>query len=276
MMEVYKKLNKITSTIGSGEAITQFSKLQDNNDIQLILNINKEVQQANSYLNNIIVVQMRTNEMQRAIDRILNIAIYVNGEMSRSTHSVDGQQLHQVASSKIDELKNELNSSIASAYLFSGSMVNIPAIGDIEDVNGYYQGDDIIHSAKISDVMEIEYGVTGDNEAFQQIINSVNLAITAKADKQILHTAQVWMEKAIPSLINLQQKVRNDYAIATEYKQINEDTKLELGHLRDNIEESYGVNLPQLLAEFTLNESILKASQAMFSRLSDLNLAGKL
>ncbi len=200
----------------------------------------------------------------------------MNGELSRSTHHINNDQLSQIAKHKLYEIKHELNSSIGGAYLFSGSIVDKPAVDDIEDIDQYYQGNEEIHSAKLGEFFELKYGVTADDQSFIDLITCAQLTIKIKDDHSILTEAKVCIEKAIPALINLQQKVSNDYTMTMRYRQLHEDKKLELLQLRHKIEDKYSGDLPELISEFTLQESVLKASQLILSKLMNLSLASSM
>ena len=275
VMNTNNNLNQITEQLAAGgKKIKSFHSSQ--NDAQFILNLNREIQLANTYTNNATIVQIRIENMHSNISNILDIAMYLNGELSRSTHSIHDEQLQQMATHKMHEIKHELNTSMGGAYLFSGSMVNIPAIGNIEDIDTYYQGDDVISSAQLSDAFIIQYGITAEHQGFFDLIKCTHLAIATQGNHTTLDQAKSCMEKAIPSLINLQQKVGNDYAMVMRYKQLNEDTKIELTRLRNRVEDSYEMDLPELISEFTLQESVLQASQLMLSKLMNLSLANVL
>ncbi|MBQ4874921.1 MAG: hypothetical protein HRK26_02240 [Rickettsiaceae bacterium H1] len=273
MLNVYKKLGRITADLGSEEKIGNFASLQ-NNYVHILLNINKEMQSANTHIQNAIIIQMRTSEMEKAISDILEIAIRLSGEMSSSTHISDRGMLKQIAQLALDEIKGRLNSHIGSVYIFSGSMVNTPTVGDITETDFYYRGDNVIQSVQVDEMINLEYGITGDNEAFQQLIVGTNLVV--RSGDKLLNEAKSWVEKAIPNLINLQQKVRNSYMSATRYRELHEEAKLELINMHRTLEESYGLDIPQLISEFSINESILQSSQFMLSKLMNLTLANSL
>ncbi len=276
VMNVYKNLEKITANIASNNMFDDFASVQNVNDVQLLLAVNRKVQDANVYIQNASTVQMRTEIMDYAIGNLFDIANDLNSTMSMSTHSIERKELMQVATNKLDEIKSELNINIGSSYLFSGSMVNTQPIGDIRQVYSYYQGNSFISSAKISDSSDLYYGVTGDNDAFVQLITSANIAAKVGADDYALHEAKIWMEKAIENLILLQQEVRNNYATAASAREMYEDMKTELIAIRNQIEESYGLDIPQMITDFSIHEAILQSSQYMFAKLTNLTLTSYL
>ena len=107
--------------------------------------------------------------------------------------------LQQFATTFQTEIEALLNTQIEGRYVFAGSMTDtVPA--DLSDVaytpqaglpgtftadTGYYQGDNLTLSIRADDNFELDYGITADNTAFEEMLRSLAYMDYAGANSDI-------------------------------------------------------------------------------------------
>jgi len=192
---------------------------------------------------------------------------------------------------KISEIEDFLNVRVAGRYLFSGSLTETkpvdpgdistapantatpPAFSTAAEPSFYYKGDQTKLKARLNEGLEVQYGVTADNPAFEKMIRAVRiLRSTPESD---------------PDIKNKMQEAANlitESKEALEAVQLNVGTKLEqLGRTATALKESKafldgivseleGADTTTAVAELTQTQTMLDASYNVIVRLSSLTL----
>ena len=277
--KTYQELSDLTELMASEQKFDDFTTLSSNGDSHIIMNMNREIQKANTYLHNAILIELRTEVMFNAIENINNLAQNVINTLSSQTHIQDSFIMKSTAENKLKEIQNELNTISIGCYIFSGSKSDQIPVPDLSPNNahklfkaGYYQGDDILNSAKLSDSFELEYGITANNPAFTKLIEGCLYAIEASENRNMLPISKSLIQDSINELIKLQQKTGYYYSVASQYKKIHEETKAELQNTRNKIERDYKTGLIEVIGQFSEKKNILEAMHHTFNTLTSMNL----
>ena len=199
-----------------------------------------------------------------------------------------GVDKDEFAAIKTSEIEDFLNVKVAGRFLFSGSLtetkpvepgdMTAPPVYDgsyntVAEPSFYYQGDETKLKARLNEGLEVQYGVTADNPAFEKMIRAVRiLRSTPLTDPNIKQKMQ---EAA--NLCNEAKK-------GIEAVELNVGTKMEqLGRTQTTLKTSKdfmdgvvsdleSADTTTAVAELTQDQTMLEASYNVLVRLSQLTL----
>lgn len=202
-----------------------------------------------------------------------------------------GIDKNEFSAVKISEIEDFLNVKVAGRYLFSGSLTETkpvepgnmstapnntataPAFSTAAEPSFYYKGDQTKLKARINEGLDIQYGVTADNPAFEKMIRAVRiLRSTPLTDPDIKNKMQ--------EAANLVTESKE----AMEAVQLNVGTKMEqLGRTQTTLKSSQNfmdgivsdlesADTTTAVAELTQDQTMLEASYNVLVRLSQLTL----
>lgn len=154
----------------------------------------------------------------------------------------------------------------------------------------YYKGNEQTLTADVSDTANLEYGVTGSEQGFEQImkalfilgssdqgvnaqIDSVNLEDRVDASLQLLEDALTNTDAAKnggDNLTNIRSHVGADMARLDAAKK---DHINEITFLKDNIAEIEDVDVTEAAVMLQQHTTLLQASFSAFAKVSQLSLA---
>jgi flagellar hook-associated protein 3 FlgL len=136
------------------------------------------------YINTIGTVDTRLQTMGLAMQNVATIASSFEKTLANSAFSANGASVQQTAQQLLVELGSYLNTQDGSRYVFSGNQTGTPTFdpaglpnpGDLVTsvAANYYGGDSGIAQATVDHNVTVQYGITGDNPAFEQIIRVLN------------------------------------------------------------------------------------------------------
>ena len=175
---------------------------------------------------------------------------------------------------KLEQIRGVLNSSFNGEKLFAGSKIKVgDVVGDIalftNIVSGnvtanYYNGDTDKFSAKISETQTLQYGITGDDPAFANLIAAHHYMINNDFDNAItsLNTAKQELGDLVTKIgessKTISQQISNDDA--------------NLLRLSESVTQIEDVDVTELMPQLAMLEVQLKASFMLTTQLSDLSL----
>ena len=185
-------------------------------ETQRLLNVERNYDSLEKYNTNAVTVAGNIDIAYNAVKSILDLA---NNFLQTLTAAQSGSYLDpQVTKNQGTILQQEvvglLNTQSAGRYLFAGSVIDVPPV-DINDPaftpqtvpstpnTGYYQGDNTIISAQLSESLTINYGFTANNPAFEQLMRSLNLAINNPGNTAALAESSDLMRSAIDGMANI-------------------------------------------------------------------------
>jgi flagellar hook-associated protein 3 FlgL len=238
-------------------------------------------------------VKLRMDTMLNSLDSLKTTLKDVEGlvrDLLDDGTLPDGIDKDEFCNVKIAEIEDFLNVKVAGRYLFSGSLTETKPV-DIPDTfsapNGmaaapfdteaqptfYYQGDETKLKARLNEGLEVQYGVTADNPAFEKLIRAVRIVkSTPTSDPDI----KAKMQKAADLLTSAKTDM--------EAVELNVGTKLEqLGRTQTTLKDSKNfmdgvvsdlesADTTTAVAELTQDQTMLEASYNVLVRLSNLTL----
>ncbi len=264
----YNEMNKTTEMMGKEDKLDDFLILAPTGDVSTVMNMNREVKQANTYIHNCTMVQLKTEAMYNALERLRDIAQDMLNALYSHTSPQNKFIIEHTAKYHLQEIESLLNTSMSGYYLFGGSKANEPPIQNLK-----YMGDNILARSNLSDNCTIEYGISGNHKAFYELIAGVSIAFEYFDTPRKINEAKHAIKESIQNIIELQEHVGYNYAIASKYKEIHQNTKAEMYDLKNDIESDYNIGTLELIGKFSEKQSILQAMHHSFNTLSSLSLA---
>jgi flagellar hook-associated protein 3 FlgL len=179
------------------------------------------------YMNTIDTVNTRLQTMSLAMQNIATIASSFQTTLANSAFTPSGASVQQTAQQLLVELGSYMNTQDGSRYVFSGNQTSTPTFnpaglpnpGDLTTnvAANYYGGDSGIAQATVDHNVNLQYGVTGDNPAFEQIVRVLNFfANNAAPLSQSNPTDVANVQQAQQMLGGAAQSVRQLVATAGE------------------------------------------------------------
>jgi flagellar hook-associated protein 3 FlgL len=237
-------------------------------------------------------VQLRMDTMLNSINALKSTLSDIKGMVSEVLDDgtiPNGIDKNEFADVKISEIEDYLNVKVAGRYLFAGSATATKPVnpGDMTtepDFDGsfntaaepsfYYQGDDTRVKARIGEGLEIQYGVTAAEPAFEKMIRAVR--IIRSVDPETDPNAQAKYLEAL-DLCNqaLEGMEGVELNIGTKLEQADRTSKL----LKDSknfmdgvISDLESADTFTAVAELTQEQTMLEASYNTLVKLSNLSM----
>ena len=144
--------------------------------------------QQQGFINTINTVNTRLQTMSLATSTMANLLQQFGGQLQTNAYNTTGATIQSQAQSLLANIGDYLNTADGEGYVFSGSASTtapyvasgLPSPGNLTTpVNvappaGYYAGNSDISSAQVDTNLNVQYGVTAANPAFEQAIRALN------------------------------------------------------------------------------------------------------
>lgn len=186
MLQYLQQMNTQATTleaqISTGQVSTTYAGIAPQAGEVIDLQATQSQQQG--YINTITAVNSQLQTASLAEQNIASIATTFQNTLANDAFTTSGASVQETAQQLLTEVGSYLNTQGATGYLFSGNQTNTPAFnaaglpnpGDLTTnvAADYYGGDNGIAQATVDNNNTMQYGVTGNNPAFEQIIRVLN------------------------------------------------------------------------------------------------------
>ncbi|HEX4192435.1 MAG TPA: hypothetical protein VHY80_05025 [Stellaceae bacterium] len=149
-----------------------------------VINLEATQSQQQGYMNTIGTVTTRLQTTSLAMQNISSIATSFQKTLANSAFAPNGASVQQTAQQLLTELGSYMNTQDGSRYVFSGNQTSTPTFDPTNLPNpgslstnvaaNYYGGDNGIAAATVDNNVTMQYGVTGNNPSFEQIVRVLN------------------------------------------------------------------------------------------------------
>lgn len=256
-------------------------------DSARLLNLETDFSRITQQTENTQIASDRVNLMFGSLNSMVEQTQKFIADLSSTVSSfgLQGADLVNNAQTNLNQFAGQLNTQISDRYLFAGSATQTrpvdlsdPAWGgqtfvlpgpSVADTN-YYQGNDYIQNVESIDGFTVNYGVTANNPAFEQVIRAYDLIITNPTDQDTLEEAFRVLNIAVDELAVLQASLSQRAQTLEAQISDNESELLLIETQITNIREvdvaEASVNLKQL-------ETQLEASYTVTAALLNLKLS---
>lgn len=228
-----------------------------------------------------------TNLIYEKLDSISDIGQSILDDLNAtiSGTGVSESELADMADNYLDQIVSILNTQVSGRYIFAGSATGTAPV-DLDSYTGtagitlpstadasYYQGNDYIQSIEVADGYTVEYGITADNEVFENLIRSFDLIINASTTDDsaaALTEAYDLLNSALDELENLKASTSQDSQL---FDQFIDDSLTDLNLIDSLIADLTEVDLAEVSVKLTELETQLEASYSVTTKLLNLNLS---
>jgi flagellar hook-associated protein 3 FlgL len=293
MLQYLQQLQSQASTlegqISTGQKSTNFAGLAPQAAQVVDLTATQNLQQ--SYINTIGTVNTRLQVAGLAEQNIASMATSFSNTLANDAFSPSGASVQETAQQLLTELGSYLNTQDGSSYVFSGNQTSTPTFNPAGLPNpgnlatnvaaDYYGGDNGIAQATVDTNVNVQYGVTGNNPAFEQIVRVLNffandstpLSQSNPADVANVQQGQQMLAQAAQSVQQL---------VATNGEQQSDLSQLKTAHqnamtlANTSLNGIQQVDSATAITQLNTLQTQLQASYQTINVLQSLSLANYL
>ncbi len=206
-------LSDVSIQIATGNKYQDFKGFASAGATESYLSLRSEIDDRDTYIGTNVIVSARVRTMESSVEQLQDIAAGFIQVVVQRINGATGTDvpLTSEALSNLDRIQGILNIRSNGIYLFAGTATNTAPVSNItssningqgESVSSYYDASDTKPTVKASSSQNIEYGILASDEAFQELIGAIHLAISGDAadDYTILGKAMTMMNSAVDKL----------------------------------------------------------------------------
>ncbi|WP_102785626.1 flagellin [Thalassospira sp. GB04J01] len=280
---VQTQLAEATQQQSSGQKSNSYSGVSDSS--YLIATLSAEISESSAYADIAENIQSRVEVYYSTLNDMVDLIGDMTADISAalSTGADNAYGINDSASAALETLASLLNMQYEGRYIYAGSATDsAPVSVDSADYppmtsptttdTSYYSGNSDIASAKVADGTMIEYGITADNDVFEQTLRAFNLAANASTnpvDENSLQEAAELLQSAASGIAELQNqvsytqdKLSNIVDMHTDFQLTAEAMVIDLGE----------VDLAAAVITIETLSIQLEASYSITSQLADMSL----
>jgi flagellar hook-associated protein 3 FlgL len=254
---------------------------------QQILNLQVSVTRSKSYTDAATQADSKIQVMYSTVGSVADLLTQFRSLLTGATNaaSTDSTSVTQSAQSMLQQMASLLNTQYDGGYLFGGARTSqapvdisssaYPAATSPSTASTtYYQGDDELASARVSDTQTVSYGVTADNPAFEQALRAMNLvANNSPLSTTTLDEALNLTTSAVDAVGVVQSKISNASSSIEKASAFQTDYQSFASTLGGDLSS---VDVAAVTAQLSTYQAQLTASYAAISKVQSLNLASYL
>ena len=249
-----------------------------------VINLQISVARSQSYVDAASSAVNKTNVMYTSVTSIANLLSSFRATLTAASNSAstDPTSVTEAAQQGLQSMASLLNAQFGSEYLFGGSNTTSPPV----DVSSsaypaltspssadtkYYQGDDQVASARVSDGQTVSYGVTADNSAFEQGLRALNLV----ANNSPLTSATLTEALNLTiSAVKATAAVQTSLGLASSSMQAASSAQTEYQNFAETLGSNLdGVDVAAVTAQLSTYQAQLDASYSAIAKIQGLSLA---
>lgn len=224
----------------------------------------------------------RTEAMYSAVGSMVDIVTTMRNTLSSAkSDTTSDTDYASIGAGLLEDLQNLMNLQSDGRYLFGGSqtqtapvdtsLLSTPSVPSSADT-GYYTGDDVAQSVKISDQTTIEYGVTANGTGFEEALRAANILAnlgSGTIDQDAIEDAYDIATDALDGLLATQGLLSVNAGRLESYQE-QQDSTVSL--LSDRISDVKAVDTAQVAVEISQYQNTLEASYSALAKVTKLNL----
>src|SRR5215469_10765691 len=286
LQQMQSQGDALEQQIASGQKSPTYAGIAPQAAQVISLQATQSLQQG--YIDTIGTVNTRLQTMSLAEQNIASIASSFQATLANSAFSPNGANVQQTAQQLLVELGSYMNTQDGSRYVFSGNQTSTPTFdptglpnpGDLTTnvAADYYGGDSGIAQATVDYNVNLQYGVTGDNPAFEQIVRVLNffannaapLSQSNPTDVANVQQAQQMLGSAAQSVQQLVATAGEQQANLAQLKTAHQNAITLANTSLNNIEQ---VDSATAITQLNTLQTQLQASYQTINLLQSLSLA---
>lgn len=275
------KINKDGERITDGYRHTDFKSAAESGDIEEILGFEREESGINNFQKQNRMALVKANTVHSVLDKIIDRVTDLNSEfILRNDVIADSMGFVEIAKSGLEELQGLLNFNFNDEYVFSGSMIDTPAVKDLVTdadlqrgilTSNYYQGDDNLDSIKVNSNVIVKIGVTANDSGFKKVIAGIHLGIAGhiKRDSGKLIKAKEFLAQGIREISAARVNLGNNIARIENAENDNDNIIMNLKESLDGVQS---ISPEEAMLSFKNRITRMEALTSFYSKIDQLNL----
>ena len=280
---VQSQLAEATEQSSSGVKSDSYAGVADNSYV--IATLSAEISEAVAYADIAEEIQTRVevyySTLNDMVDLLTEMTSDLSGALSTGTDKAYG--INESAGAALETFASLLNTQYEGRYIYAGSasdtapvsvdtadyaVITSPSTTDLS----YYSGNSDIASAKVADGTTIEYGITAQEDAFEQALRALNLAANASTDpvdEAALTEAMELIESAAAGLSELQNQVSYTQDQLEAVVDMHTDFQLAAEGTVSNLAD---IDLAEAVVTLETLSIQLEASYSITAQITDMSL----
>ena len=255
-------------------------------DTQSVVNLQVSVTRAQTYIDAATQADSKVEVMYSAVGSVSTLITNLRTALSAATtgSSTSTASLISSAQGMLQEMGSILNTQYDGEYVFSGASTSTAPVDLTSFASGtgslstadasYYKGDDQIASVRVADDQTVNYGVTADNSAFEQVMREL---------KYIANSTSL-TSSDISSALDIASTALDATSIV-QSKLSDADSQIKDASSRQTSYQNYAstlgtdltsVDVAAVTAQLATYQSQLEASYAAISKIESMSLASYL
>lgn len=252
-------------------------------DAKTLLDFQSELTATQTSESKAEAVGNKTETMYDAIGSMTDQLTTLRAALSTALSADSTDSLTTTAQGILEDLASLMNTQYDGHYVFSGSAtdtapVDLTAYDSTAQDAGtadtsYYQGDDTVASVSLSNGQTINYGVTGDNSAFEMALRVAALSTqlsTDPVDSDAVQAAYDLATQAIDAMSELQSTVSVSASRLSDAQTSLTSYGTQLQTYISNLKE---VDSAEIAAKVSQYETQLQSSYSAVSTILGINLS---
>jgi flagellar hook-associated protein 3 FlgL len=282
MQKLQKNIANFAAQGASGQKAVDYLGISKIIPLESSIDLAEKLKQTSSSLINNDEILRRLRQMDNALDGLIEIATSMQADMaSRSSPIGSSMQLSETIKNQyFPAIADNLNTNFQGRYLFAGSKTNVRPVANLENhtnvINNsitanYYQGNGDILTAKVSDNLNLAYGINADNAAFRNIIAGANkmLSSDVSGNQKEMAATSTLIKTSLDQLIALRASINNNSKVIEDVQDSLETKKF---YLEKEFIEINAVDHPTLSIAMAQEKLTLFSSFKMTTMLSEMSL----
>lgn len=281
------RLQSTQIQVTTGQKALRYAGIAD--QANTLINLESTNARTKQYVANNAIVASRLNAMDTSLAQLTDIATKLKTLLVNANNGNDASQMgiNQQASNLLSQAAGLLNSKFGDTYLFGGTRTDTPPVdlnaagysapGSTYPSNidtGYYQGDSTKLVARAGDNFDVSYGVTANQNGFEELIRSLQLTATATTSPTIDHARLTEALSVVNSAVQDLPTIRAGIGAAgNAIDQANNEHNTLSTYLEQNITDIKAVDVPSALTQLSSDQTLLQAAYTTIVKLSGLSLA---
>ncbi|HUZ72611.1 MAG TPA: flagellin [Stellaceae bacterium] len=259
-----------------------------------LVDLTAQQSQQQGYIDTINTVNTQLQSMSLATSTITTLVQQFTTQLESNAYNQAGATTQSQAKALLAEIGNYLNTSNGEGYLFSGSATSTPPFnaaglpnpGDLTTPvsgappSGYYQGDGTIAQAQVDSGNTLQYGVTANNPAFEQVVRVLNFLANSpppnpnnSTDVANINQAEQMLTTATTSLQQLTSNIGLNQSQLNTMLQTHQSA---LTLVKSNIGDITNADPATVITQLDALQTQMTASYQTINILQNLSLANYL
>lgn len=255
-------------------------------DTQHIVNLQVSVTRAQSYIDAGTLGESKTEVLYSSVGQISDVLSQLRSQLSAATAGSSNATSSAISTAQqlLQQMGSILNTQYDGQYIFAGAKNTTPAVdlstfssgaGDLSTSNtSYYQGDNQISSVRVSDSQTVNYGVTANDPAIEQVMRVLKyVANSSSLSSSDITSALSVVDTATDAVAAVQAKVSSSASQITTAMNAQSEFQSYAKSLNTDLSS---VDVAAITAQLSTYQAQLTASYTAMGKVQSMLLANYL